>query len=73
MYEEKMIGEEIKKLTKEEINCSIREGVKSVIEQVLEEDITEHIGATYREHIPPSAWRTQWILYPQSHQPSGQN
>ena len=42
MYEEKMIGEEIKKLTKEEINCSIREGVKSVIEQVLEEEMESY-------------------------------
>ena len=37
MKEGKMIKEEIKKLTKEEISRRIREGVKAVIEQVLEE------------------------------------
>ena len=38
MKEEKMTSEEIKKLTKEEISRRIREGVKAVIEQVLEEE-----------------------------------
>ena len=47
-----MTGEEIKKLTKEEISRRIREGVKAVIEQVLEEEMTEHIGAAYRERTP---------------------
>ena len=47
-----MIGEEIKKLTKEEISRRIREGVKAVIEQVLEEEMTEHIGTAYRERTP---------------------
>jgi hypothetical protein len=32
-----MDGEELKRLTKEEISRRIREGVKAVIEQVLEE------------------------------------
>ena len=35
-----MTSEEIKKLTKEEISRRIREGVKAVIEQVLEEEMT---------------------------------
>ena len=47
-----MTSEEIKKLTKEEISRRIREGVKAVIEQVLEEEMTEHVGAAYRERPP---------------------
>ena len=37
------------RLTKEEISWRIREGVKAVIEQVLEEEMTEHLAAGYRE------------------------
>jgi hypothetical protein len=44
-----MDGEELKRLTKEEISRRIREGVKAVIEQVLEEEMTEHLAAGYRE------------------------
>jgi Transposase and inactivated derivatives len=44
-----MDREELKRLTKEEINRRIREGVKAVIEQVLEEEMTEHLAAGYRE------------------------
>jgi putative transposase len=44
--------EEIQRLTKEEISRRIREGVKAVIEQVLEEEMTEHLAARYR--APPS-------------------
>jgi transposase-like protein len=40
-----MDGEELKRLTKEEISRRIREGVKAVIEQVLEEEMTEHLAA----------------------------
>jgi transposase-like protein len=42
-----MDGEELKRLTKEEISRRIREGVKAVIEQVLEEEMTEHLAAGY--------------------------
>jgi transposase-like protein len=43
-----MDREELKRLTKEEISRRIREGVKAVIEQVLEEEMTEHLAAGYR-------------------------
>jgi putative transposase len=42
-----MDGEELKRLTKEEMGRRIREGVKAVIEQVLEEEMTEHLAAGY--------------------------
>ncbi len=42
-----MDREELKRLTKEEIGRRIREGVKAVFEQVLEEDMTEHLGVGY--------------------------
>jgi len=44
--------EELCGLTKEEISRRIREGVKAVIEQVLEEERTEHLAAGYRERTP---------------------
>jgi len=47
-----MDREELKGLTKEEISRRIREGVKAVIEQVLEEEMTEHLAAGYRERTP---------------------
>jgi putative transposase len=47
-----MDGEELKRLTKEEMGRRIREGVKAVIEQVLEEEMTEHLAAGYRERTP---------------------
>jgi transposase-like protein len=43
-----MDREELKRLTKEEISRRIREGVKAVIEQVLEEEMTEHLAAGYK-------------------------
>jgi len=44
--------EELRGLTKEEISRRIREGVKAIIEQVLEEEMTEHLAAGYRERTP---------------------
>jgi len=44
--------EELRGLTKEEIGRRIREGVKAIIEQVLEEEMTEHLAAGYRERTP---------------------
>ncbi|KGQ21295.2 IS256 family transposase [Thermus filiformis] len=44
-----MTQEEIRRLTKEEISRRIREGVKAIIEQVLEEEMTEHLAAGHRE------------------------
>ncbi len=43
-----MDREELKRLTKEEMGRRIREGVKAVIEQVLEEEMTEHLAAGYK-------------------------
>jgi putative transposase len=45
--EDGMDREELKRLTKEEMGRRIREGVKAVIEQVLEEEMTEHLAAGY--------------------------
>ena len=42
-----MDREELKRLTKEEKGQRIRERVKAVIEQVLEEEMTEHLAAGY--------------------------
>ena len=42
-----MDREELKSLSKEEMGRRIREGVKAVIEQVLEEEMTEHLAAGY--------------------------
>ena len=47
-----MTQEELRGLTKEEISRRIREGVKAVIEEVLEEEMTEHLAAGYRERTP---------------------
>lgn len=47
-----MTQDEVRKLAKEEISRRIREGVKAVIEQVLAEEMTEHLAAGYRERTP---------------------
>jgi putative transposase len=47
-----MDRDELKRLTEEEISRRIREGVKAVIGQVLEEEMTEHLAAGYRERTP---------------------
>jgi len=51
-----MDREELKRVTKEEISRRIREGIKAVIEQVLEEEMTEHLAAGYRERTPSCRW-----------------
>jgi hypothetical protein len=56
-----MDREEFKRLTKEEMGRRIREGVKAVIEQVLEEEMTEHLAAGYRERTPSR--RGEWNGY----------
>jgi putative transposase len=45
--EDGMDREGPKRLTKEEIGRRIREGVKALIEQVLGEEMTEHLAAGY--------------------------
>ena len=51
-----MDREELKRLTEGEMGRRIREGVKAVIEQVLEEEMTEHLAAGYRERTPSRRW-----------------
>ncbi|WP_182482588.1 transposase, partial [Meiothermus luteus] len=47
-----MTQDELRRLTKEEISRRIREGVKAVLERVLEEEMTEHLAAGYRGYTP---------------------
>jgi transposase-like protein len=72
-----MNREELKGLTKEAMGRRIREGVKAVIGQVLEEEMTVHLGAGYegtqsrrgeqngyytRDLIPPAGKMAQlWV------------
>ncbi|MFZ8812417.1 MAG: transposase [Thermus aquaticus] len=44
-----MDREELKRLTEGEMGRRIREGAKAVIGKVLEEEMTEHLAAGYRE------------------------
>jgi hypothetical protein len=65
--EGRMDREELKRLTKEEISRRIREGVKAVIEQVLEEDwtyaastCTGNRGLKSRLSLPAMSLRRHW-------------
>jgi hypothetical protein len=62
-----MDREELKRLTKEEISRRIREGVKAVIERVLEEDwtyaastCTGNRGLKSRLSLPAMSLRRHW-------------
>ncbi len=60
-------------MTKEEISRRIREGVKAVIEEVLEQEMTEHLAARYRApHAKPTR-RTQRPLHPGPDHAGGQD
>jgi transposase-like protein len=37
---------------KMDVEARVRQGVKAVLEEVLEEEMTQHIGASYRELTP---------------------
>ncbi|MDT7944661.1 MAG: IS256 family transposase [Dehalococcoidia bacterium] len=53
-----MEKEELRELAREAVHARIREGVKAVIEQVLEEEMREHLGAGHRERTPlRRGWR----------------
>jgi len=47
-----MTKEEIRRLVQEEISRRVLEAVKVVIEELLEEEMTEHLNAAYRERTP---------------------
>jgi len=44
--------EELKDAVKRDVEVRVREGVKAVLEEVLQEEITEHLNAGYRELTP---------------------
>jgi transposase-like protein len=48
----KMTQTELQDAVKQDVETRIREGVKAVIEQVLEEEMTSHLGASPRERSP---------------------
>jgi transposase-like protein len=76
-----MDREELKRLTKEEISRRIREGVKAVIvlrtayanEQVLEEEMTEHLAAGYRERTPSRRGERNGYYTREPHHAGGQD
>jgi transposase-like protein len=35
-----------------DVEARVRQGVKAVLEEVLEEEMTQHLQASYRELIP---------------------
>lgn len=42
-------GEEFKDAVKRDVEARVREGVKAVLEEVLQEEMAEHLNAAYRE------------------------
>ena len=44
--------DEFERDLKLDVEARVREGVKAVLEEVLEEEMTQHIGAGYRELTP---------------------
>ncbi len=47
-----MAREEFKHAVKQDVEARVREGVKVALEEVLEEEMTEYLGAGYRELAP---------------------
>jgi putative transposase len=45
-------GEEFKDTVKRDLEARVREGVKAVLEEVLQEEMAEHLNADYRELTP---------------------
>jgi putative transposase len=43
---------EFEDAVKRDVEARVREGVKAVLEEVLEEEMTEHLKAGYRELTP---------------------
>jgi transposase-like protein len=48
----KMTRTELAETVHQDVGTRIREGVKAVIEQILEEEMTSHIGTARREGSP---------------------
>ena len=46
---------EFERIVKRDVEARVREGVKAVLEEVLQEEMTEHLEAGYRELTPPGA------------------
>ena len=46
--------EEFEQAVKRDVQARVREGVKAVLEEVLQEEMTEHLEAGYRELTPYS-------------------
>ncbi len=44
--------EEFEQAVKRDVQARVREGVKAVLEEVLQEEMTEHLEAGYRELTP---------------------
>jgi putative transposase len=44
--------EEVKDAVKRDVVARVRQGVKAVLEEVLQEEMTEHLNAGYRELTP---------------------
>lgn len=47
-----MAQEEFEQAVKLDVEARVRKGVKAVLEEILQEEMTEHLNATYREHTP---------------------
>jgi putative transposase len=43
---------EFEQAVKSDVEARVREGVKAVLEEVLQEEMTEHLNAGYRELTP---------------------
>jgi putative transposase len=44
--------EEFERTVKLDVEARVREGVKTILEEILQEEMTEHIGAVHRETTP---------------------
>ncbi len=44
--------EEFEQAVKRDVEARVREGVKAILEEVLQEEMTEHLNAGYREFVP---------------------
>ncbi len=47
-----MAQEEFEQAVKLDVEARVREGVKAVLEEVLQEEMSEHLNAGYRELTP---------------------
>ena len=52
MEERHLAQEEFEQAVKLDVEARVREGVKAVLEEVLQEEMSEHLNAGYRELTP---------------------